>query len=205
MREKAWSMLVVTIHKRLENLHLGMQFVQKWLRKTPYALCKSCRGMLDLQLSYSNLGALQFNFLEKSAVKHGNPKIFPCRNALLRNVARRQAPDRAPAPLAGLRRRGLLPFAGPRAVGPPVPNCLPGPLPLRHAPRTHGWRHADHAAARPLTSPPYRPCTPPYSTLHVAMLTCSLGIASAADKRRAPRVFTRAHTQTAVAPHLLSA
>jgi hypothetical protein len=48
-----------------------MQFVDNWLRKRPYALCKSCRGMLDLQLSYSNLGALQFNFLEKTLVKLG--------------------------------------------------------------------------------------------------------------------------------------
>jgi hypothetical protein len=57
------------VHWRPENLHLGMQFVQKWLRKPPYALCRSCRVMLDLQLSYSNLGALQFNFLEKTAVE----------------------------------------------------------------------------------------------------------------------------------------
>jgi hypothetical protein len=35
------------------------------LRKTPYALCRSCRGKLDLQLFYSNLGALQFNFWRK--------------------------------------------------------------------------------------------------------------------------------------------
>jgi hypothetical protein len=69
MREKSWSMPRVTIHQRLEICHLGMHFVHKWLRKTPYALCRSCRGMLDLQLSYSNLGALQFNFLEKTTVK----------------------------------------------------------------------------------------------------------------------------------------
>jgi hypothetical protein len=137
MREKAWSTLVVTIHRRPENLHLGMQFVQKWLRKTPYALCRSCRGMLDLQLSYSNLGALQFNFLEKTAVEQGNPEMFPRRNALLRDVARRRAPDRAPTPLAGPGRRGRLPSTGPRVVGPPVPNRLPSPLPLRHAPCAH--------------------------------------------------------------------
>jgi hypothetical protein len=143
--------------------------------------------------------------LEKTAVEQYNPEMFPRWNALLRDVARRRAPDRTPTPLAGPEHRGRLPSARARAVGLPEPNRLPGPLPLRHAPRAHGWRHADHAAARPLTSPPYQSCTPPYSTLHVAMLPCSLGIASAADKRQAPGVFTRAHAQTAVAPHLLSA
>jgi hypothetical protein len=52
MREKAWSMLVVTIHWRLENNNISMQFVQKRWRKGPCALCKSCRGSRDLQLSY---------------------------------------------------------------------------------------------------------------------------------------------------------
>jgi hypothetical protein len=44
--------------------------------------------MLDLQLSYSNLGALQFNFLEKTTVEQGNPEMISRRNALLRDVAR---------------------------------------------------------------------------------------------------------------------
>jgi hypothetical protein len=42
--EKCKSMPEVTIHRRPEIGHLGIQFVHKWLRKTPYALCKSCRG-----------------------------------------------------------------------------------------------------------------------------------------------------------------
>jgi hypothetical protein len=137
MHEKAWSTLVVTVHRRPENSQVGMHFVQNWLRKRPYALCKSCKGILNLQLSYSNLGALQFNFLEKTAVEQGNPEMFPRRNMLLRDVARRRAPDRTPAPLAGPRRRGRLPSAGPRAVGPPVLNRLPVPLALHHAPRAH--------------------------------------------------------------------
>jgi hypothetical protein len=58
MREKAWSTPKVTVHRRPENSQIGMQFVHNWLRKSPYALCKSRRGMLDLQLSYSNLCAL---------------------------------------------------------------------------------------------------------------------------------------------------
>jgi hypothetical protein len=57
----------VTIHRRPENSQLGMHFVHNLLRKRPYTLCRSCRGMLDLQLSYSNFCALQFKFLEKSS------------------------------------------------------------------------------------------------------------------------------------------
>jgi hypothetical protein len=133
MREKAWSMPRVTIHRCPEICHLGMHFVHKWLRKTPYAICRSCRGMLDLQLSYSNLGALQFNFLEKTTVKQGNPEMILHRNALLRDVAHRQAPDRAPTPLAGPRHRGTAATAGPIAPAPiSAPNTM---LPRAARPR----------------------------------------------------------------------
>jgi hypothetical protein len=50
MGEKLKSTLLVTVHQRLENSQLGIQFVQKWLRKRPYALNQSCRGIGDLQL-----------------------------------------------------------------------------------------------------------------------------------------------------------
>jgi hypothetical protein len=76
MREKTWSTPRVTIHQRPEICHLGMHFVHKWVRKRPYTLCKSCRGILDLQLSYLHLGALQFNYLELHSVKQGYLKIF---------------------------------------------------------------------------------------------------------------------------------
>jgi hypothetical protein len=66
VREKAWSTPRVTIHGRPEICHLGMHFVHKLLRKRPYTLCNSCRGMLDLPLSYSNFCALPFKFLEKN-------------------------------------------------------------------------------------------------------------------------------------------
>jgi hypothetical protein len=56
--EKAWSTLVGTIHWRPENNKVGMQFMQKWFRKTPYNLSISCRGLSDLQLSYNHLGSL---------------------------------------------------------------------------------------------------------------------------------------------------
>jgi hypothetical protein len=48
--EKCRSTPQVTIHKRQENSQLGTQFLQKWLRKRPYALCESGRGLGDLQL-----------------------------------------------------------------------------------------------------------------------------------------------------------
>jgi hypothetical protein len=64
MREKTWSMPRVTIHRRPKICHLGMHFVHKWLRKPPYALCRSCRGMLDLQLCYWSLGPLLFRNFE---------------------------------------------------------------------------------------------------------------------------------------------
>jgi hypothetical protein len=41
MREKAWSTLVVTVHRCPENSQDGMHFVHNWLRKRPYALGKS--------------------------------------------------------------------------------------------------------------------------------------------------------------------
>jgi hypothetical protein len=76
LREKAWSTLVLTIHRRLENSNLGMQFVQKRWRNGHHALRKSCRGSRDLQLWYSNVCPLQFNFLEKNLVKVCQSKLF---------------------------------------------------------------------------------------------------------------------------------
>jgi hypothetical protein len=58
-----------------------MQFVHIWSRKRPYALCKSCRGMLDLQLSYSNFWALQFKYLEKNLVKEGQVELVLTRRS----------------------------------------------------------------------------------------------------------------------------
>jgi hypothetical protein len=95
MLEKAWSTPRVTIHRCLEICHHGMHFVHKWVRKRPYALCKSCRGILDLQLSYLHLGALQFNFLELRLVKQGYLKIFAGTG---RSRTRRPRQRRAPPP-----------------------------------------------------------------------------------------------------------
>jgi hypothetical protein len=87
--------------------------------------------MLDLQLSYSNLGALQFNFLEKTAVEQCNPDMISRRNALLHDVARRQAPDCAPTPLAGPRRKGTAATAGPTAPAPTFAPNTPSPRAAR--------------------------------------------------------------------------
>jgi hypothetical protein len=69
MGEKCRSTPRVTIHKRPESSKLCLQIVHNRLRKRPYALCKSCRGSRDLQLWYSSVCPLQFNFLEKNRVK----------------------------------------------------------------------------------------------------------------------------------------
>jgi hypothetical protein len=71
MCEKAWSTPLGTIHWSREFCKVPLHFMQNLLIKTLYGLCKCCRGSADLQLSYSNLGALQFNFLEKNLVKAG--------------------------------------------------------------------------------------------------------------------------------------
>jgi hypothetical protein len=91
IREKAWSTPRVTIHRRPEICHLGMQFVHKRLRKKSYALCKSCREMLDLQVFYSNFCALQFNFLEFWSVKQGCVKWYSGASRSLPLAARRRA------------------------------------------------------------------------------------------------------------------
>jgi hypothetical protein len=53
--EKWKSMPVGTIHWSQGFLQLGIKFGHKWLRKRPYALCKSCRGLIGLQLLYLSL------------------------------------------------------------------------------------------------------------------------------------------------------
>jgi hypothetical protein len=133
---------------------------QKWLRKTSYALCRSCRGMLDLQLSYSNLAALQFNFLEKTIVKQGKLEMISRRNTLLHDVARLQAPDRAPSPVAGPRRRSTAATAGPTASAPTSAPNTPSPHAARpRAERTDPRRPTNGIAGV------LRPCAPPCCAL----------------------------------------
>jgi hypothetical protein len=67
--EKWKSTHVGTLHWSRGFLQLGIKFVHKWLRKRTYALCKSCRGLIGLQLLYLSLGSLQFKNLEKNGFK----------------------------------------------------------------------------------------------------------------------------------------
>jgi hypothetical protein len=166
MREKAWSTPRVTIHRRPEICHLGMHFVHKWVRKRPYALCKSCRGILDLQLSYLHLGALQFNFLELHSVKQGYLKLFAgTRRSRTRRPRRCRAPpalrshwartprlvghvespvQRSTPPAGPAHRRTAFPTLSPRATrqartGRAAPTLVAGP-----------WRHRRTPGRMPL-------------------------------------------------------
>jgi hypothetical protein len=159
MREKAWSALVVTIHRCPENSNLGMQFVQKRWRKGPYALCKSCRGSRDLQLWYSNVCPLQFNFFEKNSVKLCQSKLFLAPGAL----------ERVGRAAAGPAHRGWPLPAGPCAVGPPAPHRHPCPISLPHVSHVHRPRRADRRRS-PNDVTAVRRCTLPPLCAHATPL-----------------------------------
>jgi hypothetical protein len=114
-----------------------MQFVHNWLIKRPYALCKSCRGMPDLQISYSNFCALQFKFLEKNPCQSRHAELDLTLGTPERHPRRRSRVDRAPAPLGPHAEAGL----GPPVCAPwdPRPCAAPpsSPLTLPHASRAH--------------------------------------------------------------------
>jgi hypothetical protein len=69
--EKFKSTRATTIHWSREILHLGMQIVQKLLRKRLDALCESVRGLVDLQLCCWWFGPLTLKNFEQKAVKQG--------------------------------------------------------------------------------------------------------------------------------------
>jgi hypothetical protein len=117
-----------------------------------------------LQLLYNHFGSLLLQKFEKNLVEQGNPEMFPRRNALLRDVAHRQAPDRAPAPLAGPGHRGTAATAGPTA---PAPTSA-RPVPHGHAPHTHGPSEPTRAA-QPTTSPQYSARRPPLAATEPSM------------------------------------
>jgi hypothetical protein len=60
-----------TIHWSRESLQLGMQILQKLLRKRLDTLCESDRGLVDLQLCCWSFGPLMLKKLEQKAVKQG--------------------------------------------------------------------------------------------------------------------------------------
>jgi hypothetical protein len=69
--EKFKSTRATTIHWSREILHLGMQIVQKLLRKRLDALCESVRGLVDLQLCCWWFGPLTLKNFEQKAVRQG--------------------------------------------------------------------------------------------------------------------------------------
>jgi hypothetical protein len=143
-----------------------MQFVQKWWRKRPYTLCRSCRGIGDLQLCYSPLGPLLLkNFgvkcswsgpsrlLQVSSIPRSRPR------ATSRAVATRAAPPthraQLPVPCCDRRSHGLhaasagalddafTAFLTHPARATRTPAALPGHWCRRRTP--------SHAAASPCT------------------------------------------------------
>jgi hypothetical protein len=74
MREKAWSKPLGTVHWCPENCQLGMPCVHKWLRKRPYTLYKSCRGMWVYNFGIDCLWHFSFKNLSNCWSKGGKPK-----------------------------------------------------------------------------------------------------------------------------------
>jgi hypothetical protein len=134
MREKCKSTLLGTIHWRPDNNKVCLQFVQKWLRKTIYDLCRSCKGLGDLQLCYSLLGPLMLKNLEQNAVEQGQVVFFQSAAPRLRAHARRRACGHTSlrCRLTGHNRRCTAATAGPTA-----PHRRPHPNPRRHASHIH--------------------------------------------------------------------
>jgi hypothetical protein len=55
MCEKSWSTPLVTIHRCPDNSKVCLQFMQNWLRKTLYGLCRSCGGIRDPIVAASHI------------------------------------------------------------------------------------------------------------------------------------------------------
>jgi hypothetical protein len=113
MCEKCKSTLLGTIHRCPEISELGMPFVHKRWRKRPYAFYVSCRAMQDLQLWYSNVGPLQFNFAPR-----------PCRARTLRPASVRWSMRRG-LPLPNRHSGPILLHHASRTHGQAVPTAPP--------------------------------------------------------------------------------
>jgi hypothetical protein len=110
---------------------LCLQFVHNWLRKRPYALCEHCRGSRDLQLWYSSVCPLQFNFFGVSLSQTGLLEMFSTRLALSTQPRDAGAPHRAQPPWTRVVGPARTPrFHGSHAanaggLGGAPPTCLP--------------------------------------------------------------------------------
>jgi hypothetical protein len=62
--EKLAQRTVSPVHGHRLTFKVGNLFLQNLLRKTPYSLFESGRGLLDLQLSYSSVGKVLFKIFE---------------------------------------------------------------------------------------------------------------------------------------------
>jgi hypothetical protein len=69
-------MPLVTIHQHPENNKVCLKFVQNWLRKPLYGLCRSCRWYCKRQLSYLPLGPLLLRNFEKNSAKQSYLEIL---------------------------------------------------------------------------------------------------------------------------------
>jgi hypothetical protein len=76
MGETLRSTLKATVLGCQENPQVVQQFMLNLLTKTYISLCKSCRGMLDLQLCYSSCVAGWLRKLEKVVLKKAKPNSY---------------------------------------------------------------------------------------------------------------------------------
>jgi hypothetical protein len=79
--EKLAQRTVSPVHGHRLTFKVGNLFLQNLLRKIPYSLFESGRGLLDLQLSYLSIGTVLFKILEIFVLKQGISKTNSCRLA----------------------------------------------------------------------------------------------------------------------------
>jgi hypothetical protein len=141
--------------------------VHKWLRKTPYALCRSCRGVWDLQLSYSPLGPLLFQNFGKNSIKGGQFEQF-CpwrprarrRTGVARHPLQRPSGPDAEASLCLLVRalwnRHAAPPSRPSPFAPRAPNPQAGRADHRRSPNGVAAVPLAHVVHMPRLGLPWR-------------------------------------------------
>jgi hypothetical protein len=121
MLEKLVAKAGSTVQSNRLTFKVGNSLFQNLWRKTPYSLFGSCRGWLDLQLSYSKLSQLLFKFLEKSSLKQCTSETFkpgasPCATSHASSCH-----SRAPVGL-GVRARAAQGHRRPRHAPPHAPH-----------------------------------------------------------------------------------